>query len=78
MNSKEYADYKREIESADIFPTIELEYGEYKMMVNAFNQYIYNAQNTELSKRGIVIKEVRNCIYTVVNNGFGNYMARGN
>ena len=29
------------------------------------------------SKRGIVIKEVRNCIYTVVNNGFGNYRVIG-
>ena len=29
--------------------------------------------NNEQRKKGVVTKEVKNHIYTVVNNGFGNY-----
>lgn len=73
MTDQEYADYKREISSASICPTVNLGKEEYEMVRHAFNQYIYNSMDNELQKRGVVTKEVRNHKYTVINYGFDNY-----
>ena len=73
MTPEEYNDYRREIENVRDIPTIKLGREEYEMVRHAFNQYIYNATDTELQKRGVVTKEVRNHMYTAVNYGFDNY-----
>lgn len=73
MSQEEYFEYKREIEAARNIPTVKLDAKEYQMVKSAFNQYIYNATDTEIQKHGIVSKEVQNHMYTAVNNGFDNY-----
>lgn len=77
MTEEEYFAYRREIESASSIPTIKLGRQELAMVKSAFNQFIYNSMNTEYQKRGIVTKEVRNHVYTVVNYGFSNYRVIG-
>ena len=73
MTTEEFIEYRREIEAARNIPTVTLGTQEYQMVKSAFNQYIYNAKDTDLQKRGIVMKEVRDHMYTAVNYGFDNY-----
>mgnify|MGYP002853924109 CR=1 FL=1 len=73
MTEEEYDSYCRDIESVSHIPTVKLSSEEYEIVRHAMNQFIYNSTDTEYMKRGVVTKEVRNHMYTVVNYGFNNY-----
>lgn len=73
MSAREFALKMREIEDVKSIPRIRLDKKEYAMVVSAMDTYIYNGGNPEREKRGVIHKEVRDHIYTVVNHGFGDY-----
>lgn len=73
MTAREYAQKQKEIDAVAGIPRIHLSKKEYAMVVSALDTYIYNGGTPEREKRGVIHKEVKDHIYTVVNYGFGHY-----
>lgn len=73
LSTRDFIDKTREIEAVSDIPRISVPFAEAEMVRQAMNQYIYGGADKSREKRGVIIKEVRNHVYTVVNHGFDEY-----
>lgn len=73
MTASEYAEYKRELASTSSLKQIYLPKQEYAKVMSELNTHL----SDEDRKHALVSKPIGNYIYTVINNGFDNYIVVG-